>query len=275
MSDKKFKLALCQIETLSEKTATLDKAERMVREAAEAGANVAALPEMFACPYARGYFDAFAEPADGDTVRRMSCWAREYGVYLIGGTIPERDGEKLYNTCFVFDRQGAVVARHRKTHLFDVDIAGGIRFRESDYFAPGDDICVFDTEYGVMGAAVCFDMRFPELIRAMAKRGAETILVPAQFNTTTGPAHWELIVRMRAVDNEVFFAAVSAARSKDFKYQCWGHSTVAGPFGDVLATCDETEQTVFCDIDLAEVDRVRRQLPTFLRLREDLYPVAK
>lgn len=275
MSEQKFKLALCQIDTLPEKSDTMDKAERMVREAAEKGANVVALPEMFACPYAKGYFDRFAENADGESVHRMAYWAKEYGVLLVGGSIPERDGNKLYNTCFVFDRQGAVIAKHRKTHLFDVDIKGGVCFRESKHFAPGDDICVFDTEYGRMGVAICFDMRFPELIRAMAKRGAEVIIVPAQFNTTTGPAHWELTIRMRAVDNELFFAGASAARSKNFQYQCWGHSTVAGPFGDILATSDETEQTVFCDIDLSEVGRVRQELPTFLRLREDLYSVAK
>jgi omega-amidase len=275
VSDIKYRLALCQIETLPEKTDTMDKAERMVREAAESGADVAVLPEMFACPYARGYFEEFAESADGESVRRMAYWAREYGVYLIGGSIPERDGGRLYNTCFVFDRQGRVIARHRKAHMFDVDIPGGVTFKESDFFSPGDDICVFDTEFGRMGVAICFDMRFPELIRAMAERGAETIIVPAQFNTTTGPAHWELTIRARAIDNELFFAACSAARSPDFKYQCWGHSTAAGPFGNVLAACDETEQTVLCDIDLSEVDRVRRQLPTFLRLREDMYPVAK
>jgi predicted amidohydrolase len=275
MSEGKYRLALCQIETLTDKTATMDKAERMVREAAEAGANVVSLPEMFACPYEKGYFEKYAESADGESVRRMAYWAREYGVVLVGGSIPERDGGRLYNTCFVFDKQGKVIARHRKAHLFDVDIKGGVTFRESDNFSPGDDICVFDTEYGRMGAAICFDMRFPELIRAMAERGAETIIVPAQFNTTTGPAHWELTIRARAIDNELYFAACSAARSKDFKYHCWGHSTAAGPFGNVLATCDETEQTVLCDIDLSEVDRVRRELPTFLRLREDMYPVAK
>lgn len=275
MSEQKFRLALCQLETLPEKVDTLDKAERMVREAAEKGADVVVLPEMFACPYARGYFERFAENADGESVHRMAYWAKEYGVLLVGGSIPERDGDELYNTCFVFDRHGAVIAKHRKAHLFDVDIKGGVCFRESEFFAPGDDICVFDTEFGRMGVAICFDMRFPELIRAMAKRGAEVILVPAQFNTTTGPAHWELTIRMRAVDNEVFFAGASAARAKDFNYQCWGHSTVAGPFGEVLATSDETEQTVFCDIDLSEVGRVRQELPTFLRLREELYSVAK
>lgn len=187
MSEQKFKLALCQIDTLPEKSDTMDKAERMVREAAEKGANVVALPEMFACPYAKGYFDRFAENADGESVHRMAYWAKEYGVLLVGGSIPERDGNKLYNTCFVFDRQGAVIAKHRKTHLFDVDIKGGVCFRESKHFAPGDDICVFDTEYGRMGVAICFDMRFPELIRAMAKRGPRSSSCPPSSTQLPAP----------------------------------------------------------------------------------------
>ena len=274
MSEGTFKLALCQIMTGSEKQETMDRAEAMVRTASENGADVVALPEMFACPYVRPAFLPFSEPEDGESVRRMAYWAREYGVVLVGGTIPERDGGKLYNTCFVFDKTGAVIAKHRKAHMFDVDISGGITFKESDSFTPGDDICVFDTEYGRMGVCICFDMRFPELIRAMARRGAELIVVPAQFNTTTGPAHWELTVRARAIDNELWFAAVSAARNVGFKYECWGHSTVAGPYGDVKAACDEKEQILYCPVNLSEVDRVRRELPTFLRLRDDLYRVA-
>ena len=109
----------------------------------------------------------------------------------------------------------------------------------------------------------------------MAKRGAELIFCPAQFNMTTGPKHWELTVRARAMDNEVYYVGASAARYEGFDYECWGHSTVADPFGMVAASCDETEQILYCDIDLNEVDSVRRQLPTFLHLREDVYTVAK
>ena len=141
--------------------------------------------------------------------------------------------------------------------------------------APGEDITVFDTRFGRMGVEICFDIRFPELTRAMAKRGAEVILCPAQFNMTTGPRHWELSVSARAMDNELFFVGASAARYNGFDYECWGHSTVADPFGMVRAACDETEQILYCNIDLNEVDYVREQLPTFLHLREDVYNVAK
>lgn len=271
----KFKIAVIQIRTETDKAATMLKAERMIAEAASNGAEIVVLPEMWSCPYSKKYFHAFADAENGGSVAEMSRWARENGVILVGGSVPEKDGDELYNTCFVFDEQGRQIARHRKVHLFDVDIEGGIRFKESNSFAPGHEVTVFDTRFGKMGVIVCFDIRFPELSRAAAKRGAEVIFCPAQFNMTTGPRHWELSIRARAMDNEVYFVGASAARYEGFDYECWGHSTVAGPFGMVEASCDETEQMLYCDIDLNEVDSVRRQLPTFLHLREDVYSVAK
>ena len=275
MSDSRFKLAVCQVRTELEKRQTMDKAEAMVREAAENGAAVVALPEMFSCPYTRKYFDSFAEPQNGESVGRMSCWAREYGVILVGGSIPEREGKELYNTCFVFDKTGKIIARHRKAHMFDVDIAGGITFKESDYFTPGDDICVFDTEYGRMGVAICFDMRFPELIRAMAKRGAEIIIVPAQFNMTTGPAHWELLFRQRAVDTQCFTVGTSPARDEWASYVAWGHSMVCDPWGTVLHRCDAGEEVAVTELELSRVDEVRRQLPILSARRTDVYELRK
>lgn len=273
MSDGNFKLAVCQIRTETDKAVTMNKAEVMVREAARKGAKLVVLPEMYNCPYSKKYFSAFAEEDNGKS--EMSRWARENGIILVGGSVLEKNGDKLYNTCFVFDEGGELIARHRKVHLFDVDIDGGVKFKESDTFSEGKDITVFNTSLGKMGVIICFDMRFPELVRAMAKRGAEIVLCPAQFNMTTGPLHWELTIRSRAVDNEIFFVGASAARYEGFSYECWGHSAVAGPFGDIKASCDETEQIMYCDIDLNEVDSVRRQLPTFLNLREDVYAVAK
>ena len=274
MSKEKFKLAVCQIRTELNKRETMEKAERMVKEAAANGANVVVLPEMFNCPYSKEYFRSFADAENGESLEAMSGWARDNGIILVGGSIPEKDGDKLYNTCFVFDKEGRVIARHRKVHLFDVDIEGGIRFKESNNFAAGNEITVFDTEYGRMGVLVCFDMRFPELVRAMAKRGAEVIFCPAQFNMTTGPRHWELTIRARAMDNEIYYVGASAARYEGFAYECWGHSTVANPFGMVIADCDEKEQILYSEIDLNEVESVRKQLPTFLNLREDVYDIA-
>ncbi len=268
------KIAVIQIRTELEQDVTLEKAGRMVREAAENGAQIAVLPEMFNCPYSRHYFRPIAHLGHEKTVAAMSQWARDNSVLLVGGSIPETEGENIYNTCFVFDEQGRQIARHRKVHLFDVDIPG-MRFSESATFTPGNEITVFDTKYGKMGVAVCFDVRFPELFRAMAVRGAQVAFLPAQFNTATGPTHWEMTLRSRAVDNEFFVVGASAALYEGFDYECWGHSAVCDPFGTVIDSCDEREQILYSTIDLDRVNEVRRRLPTFLHLRRDVYTVTE
>ena len=270
----RFSLAVCQIRTELDTAQTMEKAAAFVRSAAEKGADFVVLPEMFNCPYSEPWFHQIAAEGHESVLKAMSAWASENKIYLVGGSVPEREGEKLYNTCFVFDRAGKQIARHRKIHLFDVDLPG-MRFHESDSFAPGEEITVFDTEFGKMGAAICFDVRFPELFRAMAVRGAKLIFLPAQFNMTTGPAHWAETLKLRAVDNELFFVGASAARYEGFRYECWGHSMIYDPYGTVLAAADETEQTIFAEIDLDRIDEVRAQLPTFLRLRRDVYTVAE
>ena len=148
MSDSKFRLAVCQIRTRREKQDTLVRAEEMIREAALNGASVVVLPEMFTSLYSHDYFHDYAEPGDGETVQSLSRWAAEYNVILIGGSIPEAEHGRLYNSCFVFDRNGELLARHRKVHMFDIDLKDQFTFNESDSFTAGDDYCVFDTELG-------------------------------------------------------------------------------------------------------------------------------
>ena len=273
MSSKIFGLAVCQLRTETDYEETIAKTESMIRDAAASGADVVVLPEMFSCPYDRKYFRVFAQRGHTETCRRLAAWARDHHVLVIGGSVPEADGELLYNTSFVFDADGHQIARHRKVHLFDVDLPG-MRFHESHTFTPGSEVTVFDTPFGRFGLAVCFDVRFPELFRSMARRGAEVICLPAQFNMTTGPAHWEPTLRARAIDNEVFFVAAAAARYEGFSYECWGHSMILDPYGRALAAADEKEQTIFAEIDLNRIAEVRAQLPTFLHLREDVYTVS-
>ena len=269
-----LRLALCQLRTELVLQETLNKAEGMVREAALSGAQIVVLPEMFSCPYSGRYFHSFAAQGHGPILAALSAWARANGVLLVGGSVPETAEGKLYNSAFVFGPDGRQLARHRKVHLFDVDIPG-MRFRESDTFAAGEEITVFDSPFGRFGLSVCFDVRFPELFRAMAERGAQAVFLPAQFNQKTGPVAWELLLRARAADNQLFVAGCAAARYEGFDYECWGHSTVTDPFGQVLASCDETEQILYAELDRELVSRARRQIPTLSALREDLYPVAK
>ena len=162
-----FKLAVVQIRTETDQIQTMHKAKRMIAQAASNGAELVVLPEMWNCPYSKKYFHAVADNDKGESRDAMSRWAQENGIILVGGSVPEKCGDKLYNTCYVFDETGREIARHRKIHLFDVDIKGGVRFKESHSFAPGEDITVFDTRFGRMGVEICFDIRFPELTRAM------------------------------------------------------------------------------------------------------------
>ena len=167
------------------------------------------------------------EPLGGPAQQAVSALARELGIWIIAGSLPELEGERVYNTAFVYDDTGRQVARHRKMHLFDISVEGGQSFRESDTLSPGNDVTVFDSPWGKLGLCICFDLRFEELARVMTLQGAQAIFVPAAFNMTTGPAHWELLFRQRAVDNQLFTIGTSPARNEQ------GDLCGLGPFGDL------------------------------------------
>ena len=189
----------------------------------------------------------------------------------MGGSIPEREHGKLYNTSFVYDRKGKEIAFCRKSHLFDIDVKGGQRFFESETFSAGDNITVFDTEFGKMGLCICFDMRFPELSRIMALEGAVAVIVPAAFNMTTGPLHWELMFRQRAVDNQLFTVGAAPARDEQGCYVSYAHSIVCSPWGKVLAQAGTDPELLVAELDLSENERVRAQLPLLSARRPDVY----
>lgn len=266
-----FKIALCQMKGSFDKKESMAIAEKFIREAAANGAQVISLPEMWNCPYANEYFREYAETADGMTVEFMSKLAKELGIYLIGGSIPELDGDKVYNTSFSFDRNGNVIGRHRKVHLFDIDVKGGIRFMESDTLTAGEDMTVIETEYGKIGVAICYDVRFPEWHRKMALAGVKLIVLPAAFNMTTGPLHWDLTMRARALDNQVYFAANSPARDENGPYVAYGSSCIVDPWGQFVSHADEKECIIYGEIDLDKVEAVRQQLPLLKHRREELY----
>ena len=269
-----IKIAICQNKAVTDRDATLNRACEMIREAAANGADFAVLPEMFICPYSPRWFRRCVEMGHQLIVDTLSALAKELGIYIVGGSIPESADGKVYNTCFIFDREGRLIARHRKMHLFDSDVCG-VPIKESDTFTPGDSITVFDTEFGKMGCAVCYDIRFPEVFRAMAERGARIVFLPAQFNMVSGPHHWAPMLRTRACDYQYFFVGAAAARNEDFKYQCYGHSLVIDPFGDVLAMGEDGEEIVYADVDLSRIDEVRATLPNTKCVRRDIYNVAE
>ena len=271
-----FKTAVCQMLVSQSKIENINKAKSLIEEAVAKCAEIVILPEMFNCPYDNSLFSGFAETyPDGETIKFLSQIANENKIYLVGGSIPEAaetaQGKKIFNSSFFFNQQGELIARHRKVHLFDIDIEGGISFRESDTLGRGEHITIAGTKWCDMGLAICYDMRFPELMRAMVLNGAKVILIPAAFNTTTGPAHWETTIKARAVDNQAFVVAASPARNLEAGYHAYGHSIVVDPWGEILAEAGTGEEIIYADIDLERVATIRRQLPLLKHRRTDLY----
>jgi len=266
-----FKIALIQMKGSFDKKESSEKAEKMIREAAFNGAELVVLPEMWNCPYASQYFREYAETCHGHTVSFMSGLAEELGINLVGGSIPELDDDLVYNTSFIFNREGKVVAKHRKTHLFDIDVPGRIRFMESETLTPGNGATLADLDLCRIGVGICYDVRFPEFFRKMALEGALLIVLPAAFSVPTGEAHWDITIRTRALDNQVYFAACSPARDLNGPYQAYGGSCVANPWGEFDAHAGLDEEIIYSDIDLDRVMAVREQLPLLKHRKPQFY----
>ncbi|KAJ2559041.1 Omega-amidase nit3 [Coemansia sp. RSA 1933] len=273
-----LKLALVQLAAGAHKAANLAHARSKVLEASRAGANMVVLPECFNSPYGTQYFDKYAEEIDpakpSESIRALAEMARDGNVFLVGGSIPERAARtgNLYNTCTVWNPEGMLVATHRKVHLFDIDFPGKIVFKESEVLKAGDKITEFTTPWGRFGVGICYDMRFPELATIASRKGCVGMIYPGAFNTTTGPMHWELLLRARAMDNQIFTAACSPARDMSASYHAWGHSTIVDPFAKILATTGEAEDIVYADLELALIDEVRGSIPIYSQRRFDVYP---
>ena len=279
-----LKIAALQLSVYEEKQKNLEHLEeklcealRLAKDDSSTGSiDLVTVGEMFNCPYTNDHFPTYAEEEGSPSWNFCSDLAAKYGVYLSAGSMPERDAKgHVYNTAYVFDREGRQIGKHRKMHLFDINVPGGQCFRESDTLSPGNEIVVFDTEFGKMGLCVCYDLRFPELARLMALEGAKVILVPAAFNMTTGPAHWEIMFRQRAVENELFMIGTAPARDPDGPYVSWGHSIAVAPWGNIIYQMDEKEGIKLAALDLDEIGRMRQQLPFFTQRRTDLYTLKR
>ncbi|XP_053382426.1 omega-amidase NIT2-like [Mercenaria mercenaria] len=270
-----FRLALVQLAVTASKSDNLARAARLIKEAASKGANIVALPECFNSPYGTSYFPEYAEPIPGPSTETLVNAARENNIYLVGGSIPEEDGGKIYNTCTVYNPNGDLIAKHRKVHLTDIDVPGKIRFKESETLSAGNNLSFFDTPLCRIGIGICYDIRFAEMAQIYAKNGCKLLIYPGAFNMTTGPAHWELLTRARALDNQLYVATVSPARDENASYVAWGHSSAVSPWGEVVATTGHEENIVYVDIDLGLIDQVRGQVPITVQRRNDLYEVIE
>jgi len=294
---KPFNLALIQLGQIgSDKGANLKHARDMIRRAANGeGAGNAqggkpdliVLPECFNSPYGHVYFPSYAEQigfkrgekydvgaSESESVKVLSEAAKTEGVWLLGGSIPEKDPSdgNIYNTMTVYSPEGELVAIHRKVHLFDIDIPGKIKFKESETLTGGSTTNFFDTEFARVGLGICYDVRFPELAMISARQGCHVLIYPGAFNLTTGPLHWELLQRARAVDNQVFFSMCSPARDLTAGYHAWGHSLVIDPMGSKLVEAEDGETILHTRIDPKIFHDARAGIPVTVQRRFDVYP---
>lgn len=273
---EKIKIAVIQMSTVADKMENVRTVKTYLEKIKDENPDFVILPEMFCCPYQTENFPIYAEKEGGPVWQQLSGYAKQYGIYLIGGSMPEKDAEgNVYNTSYIFDREGKQIGKHRKVHLFDIDVKGGQTFKESDTLTAGDSDTVFDTEFGKMGVMLCFDIRFPELSRMMVNDGARIVFVPAAFNMTTGPAHWELSFRTRALDNQIYMVGCAPARDVSAGYISWGHSIVTDPWGRVIDMLDEKKGILLAELDMDYEEQVREELPLLKSRRKDMYKLEK
>ena len=248
----KFLAAAVQMVAADDKRANLKEAERWVRDAVAQGARVVALPEVFIWRGSKKLERRNAEPIPGPTSEAMAALAAELKINLLAGSILEEipGSEKAYNTSLLFDPSGKLLASYRKIHLFDVDLANGVSLRESDTRAPGEAVVAARTDLGIMGLSVCYDLRFPELYRGLAGQGAQMIFVPAAFTAYTGTAHWEPILRARAIENQAYVVAPAQFGRSGGSFETHGHTMIVDPWGRVLAEQADGPGVVIAEIDV-------------------------
>lgn len=266
-----MKIGLAQLNSRDDKERNLACAEAAIDRLVAQGADLVVLPEMANFLSSDAENALAAEPVPGPSTERLRAKAREHGVFLHLGSVVESRGGRLYNTSVVFDRAGEEVARYSKIHLFDVELPGGKVYRESAAITPGDQVTTFECEGLTVGLAICYDLRFPELFRALADRGAHLLLVAAAFTLTTGKDQWEPLLRARAIENGCYVAACGQWGPSPPSNQCYGHSMVVDPWGMIAAQCHEGEGTLVVELDMDYLLAVRTRLPVLAHRRKDLF----
>lgn len=271
---KDFKLGLCQMLVTMNKEENLAKAAEIIGKAASSGCNVVVLPECFNSPFGTNYFADYAEDIsdpEAPTLKTLKSLSTQHSIYIIGGSIPEKNGNKIFNTSIILNPNGEIIGVHRKVHLYDMDIPGGIRCFESDVLSPGDQATIVETEYCKIGIGICYDINFPEYSWTLSKEDSVGILIfPACFNMASGPKHWEIVMRARAFDNSIFVAGCSQARNTEATYVSWGHSIVVDPLGQ-HENIDEKEGILIKDIRFEELVNGRNSILIRKHKRFDVY----
>ena len=263
-----FRAAVVQLASGNDRNTNLDAAEAGIREAAGQGARLVVLPEVSTWRGPKASEPSAVEAIPGPSFERFSRLAASLGIVLCPGSLLETspDPDRPYNTTCLIGSDGALLARYRKIHLFDVDVPGGVRVRESDQRTPGADIVTCGTPLGCIGLSICYDLRFPELYRRAVQAGAEILLVPSAFTAPTGAAHWEVLVRARAIESQCYVLAANQTGRSPHGFDDWGHSMIVDPWGRVLANLESATGVAVAEIDLDALARIRAELPS---LRHD------
>jgi deaminated glutathione amidase len=272
MDGRKLVAAAIQMSSTPDKGENTETAGALIREAVSAGADLVALPELWSCHGLDEVYRENAEPIPGPTTGFLSNLARELGVYLLGGSILEGEpaADRLSNTSTFFAPSGQLTAVYRKIHLFDVKVSDR-DYLESANIAPGDEIVTAKAGAATLGLSVCYDVRFPELYRLLALRGAEILAVPAAFTLQTGKDHWEILLRARAVENQAFIVAPAQWGRKADGRWTYGRSMIVDPWGTVLATCPDRDGYALATLDLDYLDRFRTEFPALANRRPEAY----
>jgi len=259
---EKLRAAAVQLNSTDEYDRNLEVAERLVRGAAAEGAELVVLPEKWTVLGPPEAIRSCAEPLDGPALSAAAGWARELGIHLVAGSVPEivPDREKLANTSVMFGPDGEQRAVYRKIHMFDVEV-GDVEYRESAIEEAGDQIAVGEAGGAMVGLTICYDLRFPELYRILALRGARVITVPSAFTERTGRDHWEVLIRARAIEDQVFVIAPGQIGFAPPHYRSYGRSMIVDPWGVVLSRCADGEGVCVAPFNRARLERVRQELP--------------
>lgn len=268
-----MRAAAIQLNSTNDKARNLELAGRLVRDAARDGAELVVLPEKWNLLGAATELEAGAEELeDGASIDAARGWARELGIHLVAGSIAERvaGAERLFNTSALIDPSGRLAAVYRKIHMFDVEV-GGVTYRESEHEQPGEEIVTASAGAVEVGLSVCYDLRFPELYRILAVRGARLITVPSAFTLATGRDHWEVLVRARAIENQAFLIAPDQIGEAPPHYSSYGRSMIVDPWGVVLAQAADRQCFVAADLDLELQEQIRESLPSLANRRPQAY----
>ncbi len=270
-----FKIASCQMDVVDNKNENIKHAVSLIEYACQdEDVQLVTLPEMFNTPYSNSKFVENSEKeADSVSLRSIRKIAKRNSVYIQSGSIAEIEDNKIYNSAYLVNPSGDIIAKHRKVHLFDIDTEG-IRFMESDTLTAGDNITTVDTDLGRIGIAICYDVRFSQFWTLMCE-DCDVVLLPGAFNMTTGPAHWETLIRARAIDNQVYVVATSPSRRDNPYYVAWAHSMIVDPWGKIVSRAGFDEEILYADVTQERIDTVRREIPVLKNRRDDIYKTIR